>query len=98
MTTELILVLLFAMLFNIPFGYWRQGLRKLSVPWFLAIHLPILVIIPLRMSLGISKASIPFVIAAAVLGQIIGGKIRKRRASAPNSPSRPHPGADNSPS
>lgn len=82
MNIELLLVLLFAMLLNIPFGYWRQGLRKLSVLWFLAIHLPILVIIPLRLSLGISKASIPFVIIAAVLGQIIGGRIRKRRTSA----------------
>ena len=81
MITELSLVLLFTLVVNLPFGYWRQGLRKLSVLWFLAIHLPIPLVIALRISLGIPYASVPFVIAAAVLGQWIGGRYRKKRTS-----------------
>lgn len=81
MMLKLMLVLLFTVAVNLPFGYWRQGLRKLSLPWFLAIHLPIPLVIALRIWLGIPYASVPFVIAAAVLGQWIGGRFRKKRSA-----------------
>ncbi len=78
MTTKLLLVLLFALIVNLPFGYWRQGLRKFSIPWWLAIHLPIPLVILLRISLGIPYATVPLVIGSAVVGQIVGGRFRKR--------------------
>jgi len=28
-------------LLNLPFGYWRQNVRKFSFQWFLAVHLPV---------------------------------------------------------
>ena len=38
---------------NLPFGYWRAGVRKLSVPWFLAVHLPVLLVVGIRLLLGV---------------------------------------------
>lgn len=78
MLTKLILVLIFTVVINLPFGWWRQGLRKFSLPWWLAIHLPIPLVIVLRVTLGIPYASVPLVIGAAVAGQFIGGRLRKK--------------------
>jgi hypothetical protein len=77
MVAKLALVLLFTVLINLPFGYWRQGLRKFSLPWLAAIHLPIPLVIALRIGLGIPYATVPLVIAAAVAGQWAGGRFRK---------------------
>lgn len=78
MLTKLILVLIFTVVINLPFGWWRQGLRKFSLPWWLAIHLPIPLVIALRVGLNIPYATVPLVIGAAVVGQMIGGRFRKR--------------------
>ena len=60
---------------NIPFGYWRAGVRKFSLQWILAVHLPIPFVVTLRVfsGLGWSLASFPFVIAAYLTGQYLGG-------------------------
>lgn len=78
MLTKLILVLIFTVVINLPFGWWRQGLRKFSLPWWLAIHLPIPLVIILRVGLKIPYATVPLVIGAAVAGQFIGGRLRKK--------------------
>lgn len=81
MTTKLLLVLLFALIVNLPFGYWRQGLRKFSIPWWLAIHLPIPFIIAFRIWMKVPLpwyGTVPLVIGSAVVGQAIGGRFRKR--------------------
>ena len=81
MMPKLLLVLAFALLLNLPFGYWRQGLRKLSVPWFLAIHLPIPFIIAFRIAMKLPLpwyGTVPLVIGSAVAGQLVGGRFRKR--------------------
>jgi hypothetical protein len=64
---------------NIPFGFWRAGVRKYSLPWLLAVHLPIPCVVALRLfsGLGWSSASFPFVIAAYVSGQYLGGVLRR---------------------
>jgi len=68
---------------NLPFGAYRVTVRKLSVKWFLAIHLPIPFIFLLRMSVGYSPWFIPWLFVGAVSGQIIGGRAfdwyRRRR-------------------
>ena len=79
MLNKVLLVLLLTVIINLPFGYWRQGLRKFSLPWFLAIHLPIPMVIAFRIGLGIPYATVPLVIAAAVAGQWAGGRLRKPR-------------------
>ena len=37
---------------NLPFGFWRAGIRKFSVSWFAAVHLPIL------LGVGVREASL----------------------------------------
>lgn len=76
--TKTLLLLAFALVLNLPFGWWRQGLRKFSIAWWLAIHLPIPLVIALRLTLGIPYATVPLVILAAVVGQLLGGLARKR--------------------
>jgi len=67
------------LLLNIPFGFWRVGVRKFSLPWFLAVHLPIPLVVVLRLSTGLgwSVASFPIVIGAYVTGQYLGGALRR---------------------
>ena len=65
---------------NLPFGFWRAGVRKFSVPWFAAIHLPILVVAGMRIltGLGWRLATFPVLLGAYVAGQYIGGVLRRR--------------------
>lgn len=84
--TKILLVLAFTWVVNLPFGWWRQGVRKFSAGWWLAIHLPIPLVIALRLSLKIPYATVPLVIAAAVVGQLMGGRLRTRW-SPPHHPS-----------
>ncbi len=60
---------------NIPFGHFRTRVRKLSFKWFLYIHLPIPFIFLGRTLSHLDYRYIPFFVAAAVLGQISGGKL-----------------------
>jgi hypothetical protein len=69
---------------NLPFGYWRASVRKFSVPWILAIHLPVPLVIALRIisGLGWRLMTFPLVVGAFFAGQTVGGKIydwRQRR-------------------
>jgi hypothetical protein len=68
---------------NLPFGYWRAGTRKLSRPWFLAVHLPVPLIIGLRLlsGIGFHLSSLPVTIGAYAVGQFVGGRLRAQRAS-----------------
>jgi hypothetical protein len=63
-------------LLNIPFGWWRSRSRKFSWQWVLAIHLPVPIIIALRIysGLGFQLITFPVMIAAFFLGQFAGGK------------------------
>jgi len=45
---SLVLVLATIYAMNIPFGYWRFKEKKLSLMWFLTIHVPIPFIFVLR--------------------------------------------------
>ena len=74
----LISLLAFAILSNVPLGYIRQGSPKYSVRWFVYIHLSVPFIIGLRIANNISWQIIPFSIALAVVGQMIGSRIYRR--------------------
>jgi len=72
---------------NIPFGFWRAAVRKFSPSWFLAVHVPVLITIGLRVlsKLGWHFATFPVLIGSFFLGQFLGGRLRrlwKRTASA----------------
>ena len=68
-------------LVNLPFGYWRGGLRKLSPAWFVAIHAPVPIVIGLRFLLGLPFrwAVLPLFVAAYFGGQYVGSRTRVRR-------------------
>lgn len=75
----LIGLIAFATLLNIPLGYLRQAVEKFSFAWYFYIHISIPLIIYLRIKSGYSWKFIPLTIAGAVIGQIVGGRIRRRR-------------------
>ena len=71
-------VALLVFLLNLPFGYWRASSKKFSRPWFLAVHLPVPLVIALRIysGLGWKPISFPVLVGAFFLGQFVGGKVR----------------------
>lgn len=68
-----------ALVINLPLGYLREGKKKLSLAWFVYIHLSIPVIAWLRISNHVTAWAIPPFIACALLGQIAGGRMRRIR-------------------
>jgi hypothetical protein len=71
-------------LINLPFGFWRAGVEKLSRQWFLAVHLPVPLVVALRVfsGLGWRPVSFPVLIGAFFLGQYAGGRLKRRRLGA----------------
>ncbi len=64
-------------LFNVPFGYWRANVKKFSIQWILAIHLPVPFVVALRFLSGIGFAFItyPILVGSFFLGQFAGAKL-----------------------
>jgi len=75
----LIGLIVLTIIVNIPLGYLRQGVEKFSFAWYFYIHISIPLIIYLRIKSGYSWKFIPLTLGGALLGQIIGGRIRRRR-------------------
>ena len=71
-------VALLVFLLNLPFGYWRASVRKLSGSWFLAVLLPVPLVIALIIFLGLGWKLItfPVLVGAFFLGQFVGGRVR----------------------
>lgn len=80
-STNLIVTILAVFVFNVPFGYWRYNVRKFSVQWVLAVHLPVPFIILARifMNIGFHWSTYVFLVAAFFTGQLAGGKLLKFR-------------------
>lgn len=72
-------VVLLVFLLNLPFGYWRAGVRKLSPQWFLAVHAPVPAVVALRVyaGFGFTPAGIALAVGAFFLGQYAGGWLRR---------------------
>ncbi len=73
-----ITLLLVTFVLNIFFGYWRSATKKLTLEWFLSVHLPIPIVYGLRIHYGISIYYIPLFVIAYFLGQYTGGKLRRK--------------------
>lgn len=75
---KIALVLIFAFLVNLPFGWLRRNERKFTFKWWLYIHLPIPLIIALRIWLDIQpwQLWVPIIIATAVVGQVVGARLK----------------------
>lgn len=68
-----------ALAINVPLGYLREGTQKLSLAWFVYVHLSIPIIAWLRISNHVPAWAIPPFIACALLGQVAGGRMRRIR-------------------
>ncbi len=79
MVLNLIIVSLLVFVLNIPFGYWRANVKKFSLQWALAIHIPIPFIIALRIyeSIGFAWYTYIFLVGAFFLGQQFGAYLLK---------------------
>jgi len=82
---NLLIVAVIVFLLNIPFGIWRAHVKKFSLPWILAIHLPVPIVVALRIysDIGWHWTTFPVLIGAFFLGQFcgikLGGFIGKRQ-------------------
>jgi hypothetical protein len=65
---------------NVPFGFWRAGTRRFTLPWFLAVHVPVPIAVGLRMAIGLGwrLSTLPLFVAAFFAGQFLGGRARRR--------------------
>ncbi|NPA36332.1 MAG: hypothetical protein GXO47_05735 [Chlorobi bacterium] len=79
MAVKLTIICIVTFLMNIPFGYWRNNVKKFSVQWFLAVHIPIPFIIIMRIysDIGFAWYTYPFIIGSFFLGQKAGAVIQK---------------------
>ncbi len=60
---------------NLGFGFLRARTRRLSLSWFLCIHLPIPFIYLARTSSKVDFFYVPLFVVAAVLGQMMGSRM-----------------------
>ena len=77
---KLLLISLLVFLLNIPFGYWRANVRKFSLQWILAIHIPVPVIIALRIfsGLGFAWYTYVFMVGGFFFGQRSGAILLRK--------------------
>jgi len=68
----------FVFLINLPFGLWRARSKRFSRPWFLAVHVPVILAIGFRILMGIRfmLGTVPLFVGAFFLGQSVGGRLR----------------------
>ena len=72
---------------NLPFGYWRESVRKFSTAWFIAVHAAVPLVIAMRIGLGIdwSLMILPLMLAAYFLGQAAGARLRRNHGGSGSS-------------
>jgi len=75
---------------NLPFGAYRATTARFSWQWFLAIHLPIPLVVLMRLAFGLGWWFVPFMLLAAVAGQVLGARLyavhRSRRGLTQSEP------------
>ena len=66
---------------NLPFGFWRAGVGKFTLRWFLAVHAPVPIVVGLRVMAHLEWrfATFAVLISAFCVGQFLGGKLRHLR-------------------
>jgi len=77
MDTRLMLITGLVFLTNLPFGYWRGRVRKFSLQWYLSIHLPVPLVIALRIFGGVGwhLVTYPLLVGAFCAGQLFGSRL-----------------------
>ena len=84
MTLQLLAVVLGTFVINVPLGFWRQGLRKFSLPWVVAVHaaVPLVVLMRYQSHIGFAWYTYPPMVIAYFGGQFMGARLRRRRLAA----------------
>ena len=87
-TVAYVLALVVTFVINVPFGYWRAGVRKFSPRWFVAVHAAVPMVIALRFGLGLPFrwSMFPLFVAAYFGGQFAGSRLRPQRDAQPSRP------------
>ena len=85
---NLLLVIIFVFLLNLPFGYWRANVKKYGLQWAMAIHIPVPFIIAARIfsDIGFELYTYPILVGAFFLGQFVGRFLYTRRRNLGQSP------------
>jgi ABC-type glycerol-3-phosphate transport system permease component len=78
-TISIVGLVVLVLIVSIPCGYIRQNFPKYSIMWWVLIHLPIPLIVLLRIKAGLNWHFIPLTLGSSVAGQIIGGAVNRRR-------------------
>jgi hypothetical protein len=78
---RLCVVALLVLLLNLPFGFWRAGLRRFTLSWVVAVHAPVPLVVGLRFASGLGwrLATFPVLVGAFFTGQYVGGRLRRQR-------------------
>jgi len=76
-------VALATLVLNLPFGYWRAGVPKFSVRWFVATHAPVPLVVGMRLATGVRFhwSTIPVLVVAFFFGQYLGAGARLWRGN-----------------
>jgi hypothetical protein len=72
-------VSLLVFVINIPFGFWRDRVRRFSPQWLLAVHIPVPFVVACRLLLGLGwhLVTFPVLIGAFCAGQFAGGRLQR---------------------
>lgn len=89
MDAAIAFLLVAALAINLPLGAWRYGLRRFSPWWFVAVHASIPVLLVIRLTLVPVTWVIPPEIGLALVGQMVGGRLPRMRASVPEGEGEP---------
>jgi hypothetical protein len=76
---ELALIALITFLINLPFGALRSRHKKFSLMWWVYIHIPVPIVILMRIysDIGFAFYTYPILVGAFFLGQFMGRKVFK---------------------
>jgi hypothetical protein len=76
------IILSITLALNLCFGYFRAHTRRFTWPWFVYIHLPIPLVIFMRVVGGFGYTLIPVLVVTSALGQWSGGKLMRAKQKA----------------
>jgi hypothetical protein len=69
---KILILTVVAFFLNLFFGVLRAGTKSFSLKWFLYIHIPVFIIIPIRLQMGLENWYILYLIVISFSGQHIG--------------------------
>jgi hypothetical protein len=74
---SLVILLVIIVFLNLPFGFWRGHVRKFSFQWILAVHLPVPLVLIVRIlgGVGWQIKTLPLLAVAYFVGQYLGGSL-----------------------